>query len=120
MYHDLLTARPNFLLAALAATPQQLVRLDNEDPEVFSLYLDCVHSGMEVIRAGGELLSKQVLPASDGVENLVKRVRDSEQGADESEDDTDGGRFEALIRLNLLANKLQDFDMSASITINRL
>lgn len=44
VYHDLLTARTNFLLAALAANLQQLVRLDDEDPEVFSLYLNCVNS----------------------------------------------------------------------------
>jgi len=115
VYHDILTARSDFFLAALATKPQQPVRLDDEDPDVFSLYLNCVHSGMEIVRAGGEFLSRQSHTASDGVENLVKRERDSEQGADESEDDTDGGRFEALIRLHLLANKLQDFDMMDSV-----
>lgn len=119
VYYDLLTARSDFFHAALAANPQQPVRLDDEDPDVFSLYLNCVHSGIEVVRAGGELLSKQIHTASDGVENLVKRERNSEQSADESEDHPDGGRFEALIRLHLLANKLQDFDMMNS-TIDEL
>jgi hypothetical protein len=114
VYHDLLTARSNFFRVALAAKPQEPVRLDDEDPGVFSLYLNCVHSGMEVVRAGGELLRKQVHPRSDGLENLVKRERDSEQSADENEDDPDGDRFEALIRLHLLANKLQDPDMMNS------
>lgn len=90
------------------------MRLDNEDPDLFSLYLNCIHSGMKVVRAGGEFLSKQGHTASDGLDNLVKRERDSEQSADENEHHPDGGRFEALIRLYLLASKLQDADMMNS------
>lgn len=106
MYHGLLTARSSFLRSARTAQPQQPVRLDDEDPEVFSLYLNCVHSGIEVVRSGGELLGKQVDPAPGGVAKLVKRERENEQGADENDDHPDGGRFEALIRLHLLASKL--------------
>lgn len=116
VYHDLLTTRSNFLLAVRTAQPQQPVRLDDEDPEVFSLYLNCVHSGIEVVRSGGELLSKQVHTVSEGTGNLVKRERDSEQGVDESDDHPDGGRFEALIKLYLLAGKLHDFKMMNSAT----
>lgn len=114
VYHDLLTARSNFFRLALAAKPQEPVRLDDEAPDVFSLYLNCVHSGMEVVRAGGALLGKRVHAVSDGLENLVKRERDSEQSADENEHHPDGGRLEALIRLHLLENKLQDPDMMNS------
>jgi hypothetical protein len=114
VYHDLLTARSQRFRVARTAEPHQPVRLDDEDPEVFSLYLNCVHSGIEVVRSGGELLGKQVDPAPGGVAKLVKRERDSEQGADESNDHPDGGRFEALIRLHLLASKLQDFEMMNS------
>lgn len=69
---------------------------------------------MKVVRAGGEFLSKQGHTASDGLDNLVKRERDSEQSADDNEYHPDGGRFEALIRLYLLASKLQDADMMNS------
>jgi hypothetical protein len=114
VYHDLLTARSDFLLAVRTAQPQQPVRLDDEDPEVFSLYLNCVHSGIEVVRAGGELLGKQFHSTSDGFGGLVKKEYESEPSAEESEDDHDGGRFEALIRLHLLASRLQDFGMMNS------
>lgn len=71
---------------------------------------------MEVVRAGGEFLGKQVDTASGGVAKHVKRERDIEQSVDESDDHPDEGRFEALIRLHLLANKLQDFEMMNSAT----
>lgn len=116
VYHDLRTTQSNFFLAIRTAKPGQYVRLHNEDPDVFSPYLNCVHSGMEVVRAGGELLGKQAHVAPGSVEHLVKRERDSEHGADESEDHPDGGRFEALIRLHLHASKLQDFGMMNSVT----
>lgn len=115
MYHDLSTARSNFFRAALAAEPQEHVHLDDENPDVFSLYLNCEHSGMEVVRAGGELLRKQVHAASDGLENLVKRERDSAQSADEIEYHPDGGRFEALIRLDKLARRTARDRTSGSV-----
>jgi hypothetical protein len=55
VYYDHVTARSKFLLAPRTAEPQQSVRLDGEDPEVFYLYLNCVHSGIDLICAGGEL-----------------------------------------------------------------
>ena len=114
VYQDLLTARSDFLLAARTSEPQQPVCLEHEDPDVFSLYPNCVHSGMEVVRAGGELLGKRFPAASDGAGILVKRERDSEQSAEENEDNLDKGRFEALIRLHMLARTLQDPEMMNS------
>jgi hypothetical protein len=114
VYHDLLTARSDFLMDARAAQTQQPVRLDDEDPEVFSLYLNCVHSGIEVVRAGDELLGKQFHPMADGAGGLVKKEYGSEPSAEKSEDDHDGGRFEALIKLHLIASRLQDFGMMNS------
>jgi hypothetical protein len=81
---------------------------------VFSFYLNCVHSGIEVVRAGDELLGKQFHPMADGAGGLVKKQYDSEPSAEKSEDDHDGGRFEALIKLHLIASRLQDFGMMNS------
>lgn len=78
------------------------------------MYLNCVHSDIEVVRAGGELLGKQFHSTSDGFGGLVKRGYDIGPSAEEGEDDHDGGRFEALIRLHLLASRLQDFGMMNS------
>jgi len=114
VYEDLPKARSNFLLAARTAEPEQSVCLEPEDPDVISLYLNCVHSGMKVVRAEGELLGKRFHIASDGARNLIKRERDSEESAEEDEDDLDGGRFEALIKLHMLARTLQDFEMMNS------
>lgn len=61
---------------------------------------------MEVVRAGGGFLGKQIDKASGGVAKHVKSERDSKQSVDESDDHPGGGRFEALIRLHLLASKL--------------
>jgi hypothetical protein len=45
VYRDLLTSRSGLLLAARNAKPQEPADLYGEDLEVFSLYLNCIHSG---------------------------------------------------------------------------
>jgi hypothetical protein len=75
------------------------------------LYLNCVHSGIGLIRAGSELLGEETRAAAGRLERVAKRERDSEDGVDESHDDPGGSRFEALIKLHLLADKLQDSEM---------
>lgn len=118
VYHELLTSRSNFLLSARTAEPQEPVHLEGEDPEVFSLYLNCVHSGIEAVRAGGQLLGEKLHAASAEVEEIVKREAEEEQN-EESDHDPDGSRFEALIRLYLLASNLQDFGMM-NMAVNEL
>jgi hypothetical protein len=133
--HDLLTSRSGLLLEARISKPQEPVHISNTEPEVFTLYLNCIHSGMEAIRAGGELLGTIVTrksPQSDDVATSVEEERgtdeDSEEGSNEgskgcsvegseesSEDDASvsaGVRFEALIKLHILAGELQDLAMA--------
>lgn len=81
-----------------------------EDPDVFSLYPNCVHSGIEALAVGGELLSK-VAPTTSQAGSTIKTERIDQRGEEETDDDTDGRRFEALIRLFLLADKLKDPQM---------
>jgi len=119
VYHDILTARSNFLLAARAAEPRQSVHLEGEDPEVFSLYLNCVHSGTEVLRAAGQLLNRKRQVSTEGAGKLVKKERDGEQSEDEGDEALDKGRLEALIRLYMLADRLQDSEMM-NLTIDEL
>jgi hypothetical protein len=111
VYHDLLTAVPNLFVQHV---PQNLSSLFVSTIRILT-YSPCIsimyYSGIEMVRTGGELLGKQVNRASGGVGKLVKRECDNEQSADESDDRPDGGRFEALVRLYLLASKLPDFEM---------
>jgi hypothetical protein len=79
--HDLLTSRSALLLEARIAKPHEPYHLSYTDPEVFSLYLNCIQSGMEAIRAGGELLGKTVTrksPQSDDAAPPVKEERDTD------------------------------------------
>jgi hypothetical protein len=132
---DLLTSRSGVLLEARIAKPHEPVNLSDEDPEVFSLYLNCIHSGMEAIRAGGELLGKTVTRRSiqsDDVATSVKEERDTDEDTEEGSDESNkegsvegseessedsarisaGTRFEALTKLHLLAAELQDLAMA--------
>lgn len=111
VYHDLFTARSGFFQTARSKEPERHIHLEGEDPEVFSLYLNCVHSGIEALSFGGELLSKVAPVTSDHTRKAIKTEHNDEREAEETDDDTDGRRFEALIRLFLLADKLQDPQM---------
>jgi hypothetical protein len=123
VYRDLLTSRSGLLLAARNAKPQEPADLYGEDLEVFSLYLNCIHSGTEAVRASGELLGKTVrsrVSQSGDDATAVKKERDTdedgEEGSDESSEDdarmSDEIRFEALIKLHHLAAELQDLAMA--------
>lgn len=102
---------PAFSLAARHAQPHDPVHLEGEDPDVFSLYLNCIHSGMDAIRADGQLLGKRVATGSEFIAMDVKQEPGSEQTAKDVDNDPEGTRFEALIKLHLLADKLQDLAM---------
>jgi hypothetical protein len=132
---DLLTSRSGMFLEARIAKPHEPVNLSGEDPEVFSLHLNCIHSDMEAIRAGGELLSKTAArrsTQSDDVATSVKEERDTDEDTEEGSDESSkegsvegseegsednarisaGTRFEALTKLHLLAAELQDLAMA--------
>jgi hypothetical protein len=94
LHTSVFTGRSEFFRAArkpqwLAGSPKKPVDLKDEDPRVFNEYMNCVYFGQE------------------GLKHYADNIKSTAE-VDRTEP-ADAG-FEALIRVYLLADKLQDLD----------
>lgn len=133
VYTDVMTKRSEFFRAA--RDPKWLndstkpTDLGDEDPEIFSMYLNCVYFGIEATRTefdrvedhrGGHKQKYRVHPDAFDYPAGLHKVADDEQDASEYEDSKHfEQRTETLIKTHLLADKLQD-PQTANLIIDEL